>query len=315
MPVPEVPVNSTARVLSLVVAAAASLVGARQQPIRVDVDLVHFAVVVTDRQGAPIDGLKSDDFEVLERGKPQRVQFFAASEAAISPPLHLGFLLDASGSMEHDIKDVRSAAIKFLNQNEHAIDVTLVDFDTEVRVARYGPEDFPRLIERIRMRKPGGFTAFYDALGVYLHGASSQDGQKVLVAYTDGGDTRSTTSASEVTDLLKASDVTMYALGYLQGQSSSGRHNAQIELQRFSAMTGGQAFFPGSPKELDALYERIRKEIAARYVLGYTSSDDRADGSWRPVEIRLKRADLKGAKLRTRPGYYARLGPRSATSR
>ena len=34
-------------------------------------------------------------------------------------------------------------------------------------------------------------TALYDALGVYLDGADEQTGQKVLILYTDGGDTRS----------------------------------------------------------------------------------------------------------------------------
>ena len=51
--------------------------------------------------------------------------------------------------------------------------------------------DYPRLVERIRARKPDGWTALYDAIGVYLNGAQEQDGQKVLVLYTDGGDTRS----------------------------------------------------------------------------------------------------------------------------
>jgi Ca-activated chloride channel family protein len=302
-------VQPTVSLIALSVAATLAIAVAAQQPIRVGVDLVHFAVVVTDRQGLPIDGLRLEDFEVLERGRPQQVKFFAAADAASAPPLHLGFLLDASGSMEREIRDVRTAAIKFLNQNEDAVDVTLVDFDTEVRIARYGADDYPRLIERIRMRKPGGFTAFYDALGVYLHRASEQTGQKILVVYTDGGDTRSSINAGDVAELLKASDVTMYTLGYLEGHSSSGRNSAQMELQRFSQMTGGQAFFPASPKELDALYDRIRREIAARYTLGYVSSDERADGSWRPVEIKVKRPDLKGVRLRTRPGYFARQAP------
>ena len=306
---------TAAPIMSLAVASVVTIAGAGQQPIRVGVDLVHFAVVVTDRHGAPVSGLSINDFELLERGKAQQVRFFAAGDTAISPPLHLGFLLDASGSMEADMKDVRSAAIKFLNQNDHAADVTLVDFDTEVRVARYRADDYPRLIERIRLRKPAGYTAFYDALSVYLRGASTQDGQKILVAYTDGGDTRSTITAGDVTELLKLSDVTMYTLGYLQGHTSSSRNSAQMELQRFSAMTGGQAFFPGSPKELDSLYERIQKEIGARYILGYTSSDERTDGSWRPVEIKLKRPDLKGAKLRTRPGYFAAHAAGSSVSR
>ena len=241
------------------ISAVAATVLVAQQPIRVGVDLVHFGIVVTDRQGTPITGLGVDDFEVLERGKPQSVKFFASADAASSPALHLGFLLDVSGSMERDISDVRTAAIKFLNQNDRAVDVTLVDFDTEVRVARFTAEDYPRLIERIRTRKLGDYTAFYDALGVYLRAASTEHGQKLLVAYTDGEDTRSTMHAGEVTDLLKLSDVTMYALGYLEHQSASARSRAQMELQRFSGMTGGQAFFPTSIKELDKFYEKNRQ--------------------------------------------------------
>jgi Ca-activated chloride channel family protein len=288
-----------------VLAAALGYAAVHAQTFRAGVDLVHFAVVVTDKKGQPITGLTENDFEILERGKPQRIKFFASGDMALAPPLRLGFLLDASGSMDADMKNVRTAAIKFLNRNEHAVDVTLVDFDTEVRVARYGADDYPRLIERIRGRKPDGWTAFYDALGVYLDGASSLDGQKILVAYTDGGDTRSAMTAADVMDLLKASDVTMYVIGYLEHQSSSVRNTSRMEMMRFSELTGGQAFFPNSIKELDGMYERIQGEIAARYTLGYTSSDERADGTWREVDVRLTRSDLKSAKIRTRPGYFA----------
>ena len=242
--------------MTLFASVATGLVTA-DQTIRVGVDLVNFGVVVTDRRGAPISGLTQADFEILERGKPQQIQFFAAADVAIAPPLHLGFLLDASGSMDQDMKDVRTAAIKFLNKNEFAVDMTLVDFDTEVRRTVFSGDDYPHLIERIRMRKSGGMTAFYDALAVYLRGASVQDGQKVLVAYTDGGDTRSTITAGDVADLLKASDVTLYALGYLEHQSSSYRNATQMELQRFSALTGGPGVLP---HERQGARRRLRED-------------------------------------------------------
>src|SRR3954469_4410771 len=171
--------------------AGTAVLAARQQTFRTEVDLVHFAVVVTDKQGVPITGLTAEDFAVIGGGKPQAIKFFAAGDPETAPPLHIGFLLDTSGSMEEDIKDVRTAAVKFLNAMDAAVDITLVDFDTEVRVARYTAAEYPRLIERIRARKADGYTALYDALGVYLHGADGQSGQKVLVMYTDGGDTRS----------------------------------------------------------------------------------------------------------------------------
>jgi Ca-activated chloride channel homolog len=284
---------------------AAVLTAGAQQTFRTHVDLVHFGVAVTDKTGAPITGLTAEDFEITEAGKPQSIKFFAAGNPETAPPLHIGFLLDASGSMAEDIKDVRTAAIKFLNAMEEAVDITLVDFDTDVRMARYSSSEYARLIERIRGRKTDGYTALYDALGVYLSGTAEQTGQKILIMYTDGGDTRSTLNLHEVLELLRASDVTVYVVGYLEHQSSSGRTAQRMELSRFATMTGGLALFPTSLKEVDKMYEKIQREITSRYSLGYTSTDERMNGAWRAVDIRLKRPDLKGAKLRTRDGYFA----------
>jgi Ca-activated chloride channel family protein len=291
--------------VSICLAAAVITAAAGQQTFRSQVDLVHFGVAVTDKAGVPIMGLTAADFEIKEAGKPQTIKFFAAGDPEAAPPLHIGFLLDASGSMEDDIKDVRTAAIKFLNAMEEAVDITLVDFDTEVRMARYSSTAYARLIERIRGRKTDGYTALYDALGVYLSGTGDQTGQKILIMYTDGGDTRSVLSISEVVDLLRASDVTVYVIGYLEHQSSSARTSQRMELSRFATMTGGLALFPTSVKEVDKMYEKIQREITSRYSLGYTSTDERTNGAWRAVDIRLKRPDLKGAKLRTRDGYFA----------
>jgi Ca-activated chloride channel family protein len=250
-----------------------------------------------------VTGLTQDDFEILESGKKQSVQFFSAGSLETAPPLHVGLLLDTSGSMADDLKDARSSAIKFVNTLDRVADVTLVDFDTEVRVARFGPQDYPRLVERIRARKPDGWTALYDAIGVYLNGAQQQDGQKVLVLYTDGGDTRSSLTLGDMLDLCKASDVTVYAIGYMEHQGS-GRMQQRSELERVSQLTGGQAYFPGNAKDLDGVYDKIRQELGARYSIGYHSTDTRTDGAWRPVEIKLLRKDLKNVRLRTRTGYF-----------
>ena len=300
-------VGTTARAATAIVVAltVTTALVARQRVFRAGVDLVHFGVVVTDKQGAPITGLTTDDFEIIEAGKPQTIKFFAAGDPEAAPPLYLGFLLDASGSMEGDIQDVRTAAIKFLNAVDTAVEVTLVDFDTQVRVGRYAASEYARLIERIRARKPDGYTALYDAIGVYLDGAAAQMGQKILIMYTDGGDTRSALTQTDVIDLLKASDVTVYAIGYLEHQPSSVKMAQRMQLQRFATMTGGQAFFPMSVKEVDKFYEKIQREIAARYSIGYLSTDERTNGHWRPVTIRLKGPEFKGARIRTRGGYFA----------
>ena len=183
----------------------------RGQVFRSAVDLVSFGVTVSDRKGTLAADLNESDFEVFEDGRKQELRLFVrgGQTSAASPELHLGLLFDTSGSMDEDITLSRTAAVKFLNALPEAVDVTLVDFDTEVRTARYGQNDFARLIERIRRRRPDGMTAFYDALAVYLNGASTQEGRKILVLYTDGGDNTSSINYPDLIDLIRASDVTI----------------------------------------------------------------------------------------------------------
>jgi len=304
------PMMRAALVLACAGVLAAS--GIAQERFRSGVDLVHFCVTVVDRKGQLVTGLTPDDFEVHEGGARQQIRHFASGDDRESaPPLHLGLLFDTSGSMGDDMKFARTAAIKFLNEVTRAVDITLVDFDTEVRVARYGQADFPRLVERIRMREPDGWTALYDAVGVYLHGAETQDGQKVLVLYTDGGDTRSSMTFGDCLSLLRMSDITLYAVGFLEHQSSSVRMSQRLYLQQMATTTGGEAYFPYSKDNLEEIYAKILQELAARYDLGYLSTDASTNGAWRKVEIRVVRPDLKGAKVRTRAGYYGPYQPQS----
>jgi Ca-activated chloride channel family protein len=278
--------------------------GARfgQQVFRTGVDLVTFGVTAVDKRGSLITDLTREDFELIEDGRPQTIAHFARGDAdGTAAATHLGLMLDTSGSMEADLKLARSAAIKFLNLLPDARDITLVDFDTEVRVTRYPQRDFARLVERIRMRKSDGWTALYDALGVYLDGADAQDGRTILVMYTDGADSRSQLNFAEIMNLLKASQVTVYAVGLVEN-AGSYRHQLQMRIQQMVEATGGQAFFPSSLKDLDASYEKVLAEIKAQYHLGYASSNASQDGTWRKVEIRVKRPDVK---LRSRKGYFA----------
>lgn len=287
-------------------ALAATALGAEQVVFRTGIDLVTFGVTATDRHGTLVTGLSRDDFEIIEDGVAQRVDYFTTGggEEALDQ-LHVGLMLDTSSSMEHDLHMARTAAIKFLNLLPQSEDITLVDFDTEVRVTRYPQRDFPRVVERIRGRKPEGWTALYDALGVYLDGAASQEGRPILVIYSDGADSRSNLSFSEMLDLLRASHATVYAIGLLR-HSGSSRLDSRMTLQAIAETTGGQAFFPTSLDDLDATYAKVLEEIGAQYQVGYASTNQVADGQWRKVEIKVKRRDVR---VRTRKGYFAPYKP------
>jgi VWFA-related protein len=297
----------TALVLASCTAAlAATGVLGQKAVFRGRVDLVNLGVTVTDRKGNPVADLTADDFQILEDGRAQAIRYFATGELesdAQAPDLHLGVLLDVSGSMTEDIGFMRTASIRFLNAFSDAVDITLVDFDTEVRVARYGQADFARLVERIRGQKLGTYTAMYDAVGVYLDGAAGQDGRKIMLLYTDGGDTRSALRFGDLIDLLKASDVTVHAIGALDHRSA--RAEPRMILQQIAEATGGQAYFPMSVKELDKVYAQIEAEIRAQYTLGYVSANEKTDGAWRKVEIKVTHPSARDAKVRSRKGYFA----------
>ena len=286
--------------------AAVSLEPAQQPVFRAETDLVTMGVTVSVRGGRIQPPLERGDFEVREDGAVQAISYFSAGDdLETAPPLHVGLLFDTSGSMGDDIQLARSAAIKFLNTLTEAVDITLVDFDTEVRAARFTQQDFPRLVERIRSRKPQGFTAMYDALGVYLDGADADDGRTILVVFSDGGDTRSALRFSEAMTLLRASDVTVFSIGLLQNQPASVQLGQRTRLTQLADESGGQAFFPRSMREVEEAYDTIQAQIRGQYTLGYVSSNTARDGRWRKVEVRVRRDGVRGADVRTRRGYFA----------
>jgi Ca-activated chloride channel family protein len=290
-------------VVVAIVLGITSLV-AQTPTFRTGIDLATFGVTVVDRKGEYLTNLNLEDFEILEDGQRQTVKYFArGADIENGPEMHVGLLFDTSGSMTEDIKLSRSAAVKFLNTLSEAKDMTLVDFDTEVRVAKYGQKDFPRMVERIRSRTPDGETALYDAMGVYLDGASDDEGRKILVLYTDGGDTHSTISFGDLMTLVRASDVTVYSVGFLE--HSRGRIEERAHLTQIAEATGGQAFFPTTMKDIEASYDKVVAQIRAQYSLAYTSINTKQDGAWRKVEIRVTRPDLKGSKILARRGYFA----------
>jgi VWFA-related protein len=283
--------------------------GRDQTVFRGGVDLATFGVTVLDRRGNLVTDLGRHDFHIVEDGRPQQIEYFAPAaqegdDAALAS-LHPGLLLDTSQSMEDDLAVARTAAVKFLNLLPASEDITLVDFDSEVRVTRYPQRDFPRIVERIRGRRAGGETALYDALGVYLDGASAQAGRPVLVIYSDGIDSRSSLSFKDTVDLLKASNATVYAIGLVEN-TGSGRLDARLRLQTIAELTGGTAVFPSNAKALDAFYAQIVREIRAQYQLGYLSTNSATDGRWRTVEVKVNRP---GLKVRTRKGYFAAYKP------
>jgi Ca-activated chloride channel family protein len=304
-------IRAVSTVLTIATAITVAVVAAPAQRLSSDdgptfrghIDLVNIGATVSGKKRQFVTDLSANDFAITEDGKPQQIVAFA-SGAEPGPPLHVGVLLDVSGSQELDLPFTQTAVIKFLGAVPDAVDMTFIDFGSTVRSARYTQEDFPRLVDRVRRLRTDGYTALYDAIAMYLDEAAEQDGRKVMVLYTDGGDTASRLSLNKLMKWLKASDVTLYAIGALENQPQSVQFMQGALLSEMAEATGGTAFFTERVKDLDKIYEQVLGEVRAQYTLGYVSTNDNTDGKWRKVKIQITRQDAKGLKVRARKGYF-----------
>jgi Ca-activated chloride channel homolog len=268
---------------------------------------VHLTVSVRDAAGRLVSDLKSNDFVVLENGRPQRVQLFGRAvepgeEEALA--LDLGLLMDTSASMLQQLKLSQEAAVRFLESIPRARDLVTIFFDDDIRLSRYNSENQQGLFERIAEAKGGGDTALYDAISVYLSRVQDASGRKVLVLFTDGEDTRSALGLGETLQLIRSSGVTIYPIAFTSGfaPGSTRALRSKSVLEQMAELTGGAVYTPRSSKDLSGIYTRILQELQTQYVLGYVSDDPAHDGKFRRVKVDVAG---KGLRVRHRAGYFA----------
>jgi len=303
--------RALAALLTLGLAGAEA--GERKPPVfPVGLDVVNLVVSVRDEQGNLLTDLGAEDFTVFENGRPQQLMVFGQAhdpgqDDVLS--LDLGMLFDTSGSMLEQLRLTKEAAVRFLDSIPRARDLFTIFFDEDIRISRYDSENQQGLFGRIADAEGGGQTALYDSITVYLSRVQAAPGRKVLVMFTDGEDSMSTITRTEVLDLVRSSDVTIYPIAFL-GSFAPGTQRALTSrsfLMQVADLSGGELFSPLSSKDLGKIYDRILEELGGQYVLGFSSDDPRRDGKFRRLRVEIGR---KGVKARHRPGYFA---PRDAS--
>jgi Ca-activated chloride channel family protein len=285
-----------------------------------ELKLVKVVVTVHDEEGRVVDDLKTEDFTVLEDGQTQSLDFFARSVDAEGPAadreqalvLDLGMLMDTSASMSNEMSLSQQAAIRFLDAVPRARELLTIFFDRDIRISKYDSENQQGLFERILDTQAGDRTAFRDAVAVYLSRVQEGSGRKVAVLFTDGVDTYSHVSFPDLLDMVRASEVVIYAIGF-KGEPRSGAASplsASNTLRRLATVSGGHAFFPSSYRDLPKIYDQILEDLSGQYVLGFSSKNLAADGKFRKLKVTVRRPNLK---IQHREGYFAPEAPQSAT--
>ncbi len=306
--------------LVLALSLAAPLLSGQDPPVTPQAPLtfaaeartVNLTVTVRGADGKFLKDLQASDFAVYEDEAPQDIRFFArvfdpsrakdeGQEGAPDPTaIDLGMLFDTSGSMAEVLRLSQNAASQFLESIPRARELTTVFFDSDIRLSRFNSESQQGLFDRLQKAQSGGDTLLYDSIAVYLSRISDDAGRKIVVLFTDGEDSKSLVTVSELKNLVRSSTVTIYPIVFGGKYSSTNAGLAARALMReLAELTGGEVFSPRNFRDLSGIYDGLLDELAAQYVIGYIPKEDPVEGEHRlRVEV-----DRPGAKSRHRRGY------------
>ncbi len=261
-------------------------------PVRASVEFT-----ARDQRMQHVD-LQKSDLEVFEDGVPQKVEVFNEAVA----PVSIMLAMDGSGSMTRSAANAREAAHAFVKALRADDPLGVLIFADKVEVSHDLSVRRELSHEAIEAYSTAGGTALYDALAESVTHMKSVKGRRVVVLVSDGRDENaasngpgSSRSWEEALAAVADVDATVYAIGI-------GTRVDRERLEQVATLTGGEAYFTSDIAELEGNYRRIVEELHRRYVLAYTSTNGKRDGSWRKVEIR---PSTEGVRVRTRGGYFA----------
>ena len=283
------------------------LVSAAQESdttFKVDVKLVNVFVTVTDERGAPIAGLKKDNFDLTEDDKAQKIALFDKESAL---PLNIVMAIDTSLSTRKDLPLELASARRFVHAILRPVDVlSLYAFsETVSELTGFTPDlrVIDRAIDHVRL---GSATALYDALFLGSAALEPRQGRKVMVVITDGGDTMSKVNYQEAVRAAETAEAILYSIIVVPIEASAGRDTGgEHALIQLSADTGGKYFYASSLAQLDEAFHQISDELRTQYLLAYYPSQRLSDSDFRRIQVRVKGIPADSDfKVRHRTGYY-----------
>ncbi len=300
--------------------------------LKVQANLVSLYFTVKDKHGALIPNLTKDDCTVFENKQPQKLRSFAAEA---DQPLTLGILLDTSGSQEYVLPMEQQTGGAFLKSVLREKDEAfLISFDVDVNLLEDYTNNASRLaraMNKAEINTAGGNgaggvpgigqgpvptqgapkgTLLYDA--VYLASGDklrSETGRKAMILLTDGGDQGSKYRIQDAIEAAQKANAIIYVLliadrgFYNNGSIMLGGYNGPSAMKKMAEETGGRMIDVGNNgKKMEAAFAQIEDELRTQYVASYTPTNQKLDGSYRPVSVECKG---DGLKVQARKGYYA----------
>ncbi len=301
--------------------------------IRTETDLTNLLFTTTDKNNRYITTLKESDIRVLEDGVPQTLFTF---QQETDRPLAIAFLIDVSISEERTLPDEKAAARTFI---ENVIRSTkdqaaIIPFEGYAHLEQPLTRDvisIYRALEGVEVAFPSylgsappisgvasgpgtirppqeGSTAIWDSVAVtcrQVMAKSPGQRRRAIILLTDGRDTSSRLLRSTAIDQAIQLETVIYAIGIGDKRYEGVDKSA---LNNVAERTGGRAFFPKKEDDLKAAFAEIEQELRSQYLVAYSSTNKKRDGSFRKMTIEITNPEVRNQQLRLRyrPGYFAK---------
>ncbi len=286
-----------------------------EETIRINSDLVNVVVTIGGRPPNASLDLKPEDFEILEDSASQEIANFSRTD---DQPLKMIMLFDTSLSIAQVLNFERRAAARFFDRVIRPQDrAAIFSVSTDVVVLQEFTNKVPLLVDATRQLRAQGATSLYDAIYLASDYLKPAKGRRVIVIISDGGDTTSNKGLLEALTHAQKSDSAIFAIFTGNPWPSENLRDLAAEraLESLTKETGGELFKPRLPdkrhgeetdeislKELDRSFADLAERLRTQYVLGFYSTNEKRDGSFRKLDVRIKKPNYIA---RARTGYYA----------
>ena len=301
--------------------------------IRVDTDLTTLLFTAADKQNRFITTLKEEDVRLTEDGVPQNIVTF---QRETDRPLSLAFLIDVSGSEERTLPQEKAAARSFMETvlQSSKDQAAIIAFTGSAFLEQGLTRDvfgLYRALERVEVALPSylgsgrpisgiasgpgmkapppeGTTAIWDAIALTASevlAPSVGRRRRAIILLTDGFDSTSRLMRTEAINRALEAETVIYAIGIGDNRYDGVNHEG---LKAVATSTGGRAFFPKRDSDLKTAFAEIEQELRSQYLIAYSSTNRKRDGSYRQMRLEVNSPEFKKdqLKLRYRPGYFAK---------
>ena len=303
-----------------------------EEAIKIDAEVVNVLFTAQDRDRRLLTSLKQGDVKILENGREQTISSFTRQ---IDLPLSLAILIDTSISQERTLPIEKAAALSFLESIVRAAkdEVAVISFTGDSTLEQGLTNNLTRLrraIDKVAFVPPSGYigggvfsrtppisgdrqavagsTAIWDSIWITsdeVLGPAPENTRRAIILLSDGVNTYGQKKLDDAVQAALKAEAIIYAVGI--GDDFYGGVD-KGSLGRIAERTGGRAYFPRDERQLREAFKQIEEELRSQYLIAYEPIDQKADGTFRKIEVQLTNPQLQKDKIKVthRQGYFAK---------